>query len=136
MELLRDRLEEFYANAKVFVNPSATSFMHSHKAIENFIVRPITKDDEIEPAMMLPIEGILVDFAAEAELIIDGWDYGEIVRGIVSAFTIDAHAILRRIARRRFASRNTILLCDALFAEGIKNDSVCEFYSQLKQKFS
>ena len=136
MGQLRDRLEEHWTNSRVFVNPSATSFLSERKANENFVIRPITRDDEIKGTKMLPIESILVDFAAEAELVIDGWDYGEIVRGVVSVSLIDAHAILRRIARRRFASRNTVTLCDVLFAEGIENDSVRKFYLQLKKKFA
>ena len=81
------------------------------------------------------LEGILVDFASEAELIVDEWDYKEIVRGAIQGFSVNAQAILRRISRRRFANRNTMTLCEILFAEGIKNDSVKKFYLQLKKKF-
>ena len=88
-----------------------------------------------ESGKALSLEGILVDLASEAELIIDEWDYKEIVRGAIQGFSINAQSILRRISRRRFASRNTIILCDALFAEGIENDAVKKFYRQLKKKF-
>jgi len=134
MEQLRDRLEESWAGSRVIVNPSAESFLSERKATETFIIRPITRDDEIEQGKALPIESMLVDLASEAELILDGWDYDEIVRGLIAVSTIDAQAILRRIARRRFVSRNMVTLCEVLFAEGIENGSVRRFYSQVKQK--
>ena len=134
MDQLRDRLEEFWAGSRVIVNPSAESFLSERKASETFVIRPITRDDEVGLEKALPIESILVDLASEAELILDGWDYGEIVRGLIAVSTIDAQAILRRIARRRFVSRNMLTLCDVLFAEGIENDSVRRFYLQVKHK--
>lgn len=135
MEQLRDRLEATWPKSRVIVNPSAASFLSERKTAENFIIRPITRDDENESGKALSLEGILVDLASEAELIIDEWDYKEIVRGAIQGFSINAQSILRRISRRRFASRNTIILCDALFAEGIENDAVKKFYGQLKKKF-
>lgn len=136
MEMLRDRLEEFWTRSRVIVNPSAESFLSERKTTETFVIRPITRDDEAGLGKTLPIESMLVDLASEAELILDGWDYGEIVRGLVAVSTIDAQAILRRIARRRFVSRNTLTLCDVLFAEGIENGSVRRFYLQVKKKFT
>ncbi len=135
MEQLRDRIEEFWTRSRVIVNPSAESFLSERKTTENFVIRPITRDDEVAPGKILPIESMLVDLASEAELILDGWDYGEIVRGLIAVSTIDAQAILRRIVRRRFVSRNTLTLCDVLFAEGIENDSVRRLYLQVKKKF-
>ena len=135
MEQLRDRLEMTWPKSRVIVNPSAASFLSERKAVENFVIRPITRDDENESGKALSLEGILVDFASEAELIIDEWDYGEIVRGAIHGFSLNAQSILRRISRRRFASRNTITLCDILFAEGIENGAVKKFYLQLKKKF-
>jgi len=135
MTQLRDRLEMSFPDSRVIVNPNAASFLSERKSDENFVIRPITQDDEVKGDKALSLEGILVDLASEAELIMDGWDYAEIVRGAVQGFAINAQAILRRISRRRFASRNTVALCEILFAEGIENETVRKFYLQLKKKF-
>ena len=101
MEQLRDRLEAAWPKSRVFVNPSAASFLSSRKSTENFVIRPITRGDENDGGKVLSLEGILVDFASEAELIVDEWDYKEIVRGAMQGFSVNAQAILRRISRRR-----------------------------------
>lgn len=136
MDLLRDKLQDRWPKAQVMVDPSKDEFRRARKAVENYVVRPIVRDDEIANAPCLPIEGILVDLAYEAEQIMDGWDYGEIVRQILKDYTIDPQAILRRIVRRRFVTGNMETLCEELFAEGIENESARKFYASLTSKRS
>lgn len=133
MELLRDRIEDLWPRRCVLVDPGMSEFRSARKTEENVVIRPITRDDEADNRLYLPIEAILVDLAYEAEFIMDGWDYGEVVRNVLSTYTIDPQVILRRISRRRFASGNMVTLCEALFREGIESDSVRALYSALKK---
>ena len=133
MELLRDRIEDRWPRRCVLVDPGMTEFRSARKAEENVVIRPITHDDEADNQLYLPIEAILVDLAYEAEFIMDGWDYGEVVRNVLSTYTIDPQVILRRISRRRFASGNMVTLCEALFREGVESGSVRALYSALKK---
>ena len=127
---------DYFYQHDIHIGPMDFRFsegISARKAEENVVIRPITRDDEADNRLYLPIEAILVDLAYEAEFIMDGWDYGEVVRNVLSTYTIDPQVILRRISRRRFASGNMVTLCEALFREGIESDSVRALYSALKK---